>query len=182
MLTPEARKDQSKPHSEPVSQGCCCVSVISAAPASPQQQLLVQLFRSKSHLIIEGVSQITVPARQALGREPAFHSSFTLLPQIIDLETSVNMQTQESSPVIPPFLHPSFLEGQALLPELSLCCLGVCIRMEALERIFGCGYNRNSQSCQKPRASISETAASSCALFHFTSASAPAQVRHSSQG
>lgn len=56
MLPTEARKTQSKPHSEPVSQGCCCDSVIRAAPASPHQQLLVQVFRSKSHLIIEGAS------------------------------------------------------------------------------------------------------------------------------
>lgn len=96
----------------------------------------------------------------------------------MDLETTVNIQTRnlvQFFPLPPPL---SFLEGQAPASELSLCCLGVCIRMEAPEQIFGCGYNRNTQSCQNPRASISETAASSCALFHFTLASTPAQVRH----
>lgn len=45
-------------------------------------------------LVLQGASYLTVPASQTLGREPAFHLSFTLLPQIMDLETTVNMQPQ----------------------------------------------------------------------------------------
>lgn len=63
--------------------------------AACQQQLWVLLFRSKSCTDnTPGASERTVPARQTLGREPAFHLSFTLLPQIMDLESTVNIQTQ----------------------------------------------------------------------------------------
>lgn len=121
LITRDKKKNQSDLHFEPNSErGCCGALPVLQLPSRPQE-LSVQLFRGPAlTLVLQGASYLTVPASQTLGREPAFHLSFTLLPQIMDLETTVNMQPQGSSAVLSPSSTPLLRKDRVLPSELPV--------------------------------------------------------------